>query len=39
MDYIELGVGAAIIALGAAIWIYIKKAKSKLRKFILRSQK
>jgi hypothetical protein len=36
MDYVELGVGAAIIFFGAAIWVYIKKAKSKLRRFILR---
>jgi hypothetical protein len=38
MDYVELSVGASIIALGAIIWMYIKRAKSKLRRTILRNQ-
>ena len=36
MDYVELGVGTAIVALGAFIWMYIKRVKSKSRKFVLR---
>lgn len=37
MDYIELGIGTAMIALGAVLWAYIKKIKSKFRRFILRN--
>ncbi len=39
MDIIELGVGATIIAAGAFLWIYIKKIKNKLKKFVLRHNK
>jgi hypothetical protein len=36
MDYIELGIASAMVALGAVLWAYIKKVKSRLRRFILR---
>ena len=36
MDYIQLGIGTAMIALGVLLWAYIKKIKSKLRRYILR---
>ena len=35
---IELGVGAGIIAVGAFLLAYIRKAKNKLKKFVLRGE-
>ena len=36
MDYIQLGIGTAMIAIGAILLAYIKKVKSKLRRYMLR---
>jgi len=35
---IELGVGASIIAAGTFLWIYIRRIKNKLKKFVLRGE-
>ena len=37
VDYTELGIGTAMVALGAVLWAYIKKIKSRLRKNMLRN--
>jgi hypothetical protein len=33
---LELSLGAGIIAIGSFLLVYIKKAKKKLKKFVLR---
>jgi len=35
---IELGVGAGIIAASTFLWIYVKRIKNKLKKFVLRGE-
>ena len=36
VDYIQLGIGTAMIVLGGILLAYIKKIKAKFRRFILR---